>query len=257
MLRVSPASNVLITIPISHYCEKARWGLEYARVPYKEERHLQGFHFRAVRKVADTDTAPVLVTPEQVLTDSTDILKWCDGLAPADRKLYPSEPGLREEVEKFEDWLDEVFGPAGRLWMYTYVLDMVPLILRCSKEHRVPRYQLWLMPIAFPMVKGMINRALDRTATSREKSFDKVEEVLEKVAERLADGRKYLIGGRFTVADLTFASLSAAVLVPEIYGVRLPDVSELPEAMRDQVQVWRRHPAGEFAQRMFREHRFQ
>ena len=27
----------LITIPISHYCEKARWALERAEIPYREE----------------------------------------------------------------------------------------------------------------------------------------------------------------------------------------------------------------------------
>ena len=34
----------LITIPMSHYCEKARWGLAHAGVEYVEEAHLQVFH---------------------------------------------------------------------------------------------------------------------------------------------------------------------------------------------------------------------
>ena len=29
----------LVTIPISHYCEKARWALERAGIAYREERH--------------------------------------------------------------------------------------------------------------------------------------------------------------------------------------------------------------------------
>ena len=33
--------NRLITIPISHYCEKARWALEWSQIPYVEEKHLQ------------------------------------------------------------------------------------------------------------------------------------------------------------------------------------------------------------------------
>jgi glutathione S-transferase len=28
----------LVTIPISHYCEKARWALGRARIAYREER---------------------------------------------------------------------------------------------------------------------------------------------------------------------------------------------------------------------------
>ena len=38
-------ANVLITIPISHYCEKARWALDRARQPYVEVRHLPLFHW--------------------------------------------------------------------------------------------------------------------------------------------------------------------------------------------------------------------
>jgi glutathione S-transferase len=30
----------LVTIPISHYCEKARWSLERAGLEYREERHV-------------------------------------------------------------------------------------------------------------------------------------------------------------------------------------------------------------------------
>ena len=34
----------LVTIPISHYCEKARWALDRAGLDYREERHVQGIH---------------------------------------------------------------------------------------------------------------------------------------------------------------------------------------------------------------------
>ncbi len=47
-------------------------------------------------------------------------------------------------------------------------------------------------------------------------------EELDFVAELLADGRPYLCGERFGAADLTFAALSAAIVVPPIYGVPLP-----------------------------------
>ena len=34
----------LITIPISHYCERARWALQRAGVDFIEEQHLQMLH---------------------------------------------------------------------------------------------------------------------------------------------------------------------------------------------------------------------
>jgi len=44
-----PVALRLITIPISHYCEKARWALERAGLSYREERHVQGVHRLAAR----------------------------------------------------------------------------------------------------------------------------------------------------------------------------------------------------------------
>ena len=39
-----PARPRLLTIPISHFCEKARWALERAGVDYEEQAHLQLVH---------------------------------------------------------------------------------------------------------------------------------------------------------------------------------------------------------------------
>ena len=52
----------LITIPISHFCEKARWALDRTGVPYREERHVQLVHRLYVRRAGGGTTAPVLVT---------------------------------------------------------------------------------------------------------------------------------------------------------------------------------------------------
>ena len=77
----------------------------------------------------------------------------------------------------------------------------------------------------------------------------------DAIADRLADGRPYLCGERFTAADLTFAALAAAVVVPPEYGTPLPQPDELPEPVARDVAAFRAHPAGAFALRMFREHR--
>ena len=82
----------LITIPISHYCEKARWALERADIPYREERHVQLIHRIAARRAGGGQTVPVLVTPEGTLGESEDILRWVDGRTEPERWLFPDEP---------------------------------------------------------------------------------------------------------------------------------------------------------------------
>src|SRR5215475_11254459 len=46
----------LITIPISHYCEKARWALDRAGIAFREERHVQLVHRVAARRAGGGST---------------------------------------------------------------------------------------------------------------------------------------------------------------------------------------------------------
>jgi glutathione S-transferase len=74
---------------------------------------------------------------------------------------------------------------------------------------------------------------------------------LDYAAELLADGRPHLCGERFTAADLTFAALSASVVVPPVYGTPLPQPEMLPPEMAAFVQSIRDHPAGRYALSLF------
>jgi glutathione S-transferase len=49
----------LLTIPISHYCEKARWALDRLGLPYVEERHLQVFHYLRSYPLSGGPNVPV------------------------------------------------------------------------------------------------------------------------------------------------------------------------------------------------------
>src|SRR5438105_14949685 len=80
----------LVTIPISHFCEKARWALDRAGVQYVEQPHLQFIHILAARFAGGARTVPVLVTEAgDVLADSTAILHWADTQLEPERRLYP------------------------------------------------------------------------------------------------------------------------------------------------------------------------
>ena len=70
--------NILITILISHYCEKARWALERAGLPWTERAHLQGWHYTPAMRAARSKTVPVLIHNGGMLSESADILHWVD-----------------------------------------------------------------------------------------------------------------------------------------------------------------------------------
>jgi glutathione S-transferase len=119
----------------------------------------------------------------------------------------------------------------------------------------VPAWQRRALPLAYPLAARIIDRHLDITPASAARSEAEVQAVFDSVAERLGDGRPYLCGESFSSADLTFASLAAALLMPPQYGVPLPQPDELPSAMAAKVRQFRSHPAGAHALKMFREER--
>jgi glutathione S-transferase len=245
----------LITIPISHYCEKARWALERAGIPYRERAHMQILHWVAVKRAGGGMTAPVLVTGEgRVLPESDEIVAWADTQVEPGRRLIPSERALADEVRALERDYDARLGPEGRRWMYNEMRGCRDLVIKYGPTG-VPAWERRALPLAWPVASRVLARYLDITPALAAHSLAEVRATFDEVAERLSDGRRYLAGDRFTAADLTFAALSASVLMPPEYGVPLPQPDELPAAMAVVVRELREHPAGEHALRMFREER--
>jgi glutathione S-transferase len=244
----------LVTIPISHYCEKARWALERAGMPYREERHVQGVHQLVARRVSGGMTVPVLVTPDGVIGESAEILAWVDQRTPPEHRLLPSESGAREEVERLCRRLDEVLGPRGRRLMYVHMLADPKLAL-CFNNAGVPGWEDRFIRYGWPVAKRYVKRVLEIRPGIEIEDEMAVFGELDYVAELLRDGRPYLCGGRFGAADLTFASLSASVIVPPAYGVPLPQPDVLSPGMSALVQRAREHPAGRYALTLFAEHR--
>lgn len=102
----------LITFPVSHYCEKARWALTRLNIPYVEERHAPLFHRLATGRVGGK-SVPVLIADAGVFTDSRDILKYLDSIAPDDARLYPSDSSLLKQVEELEALFNAQLGTAS------------------------------------------------------------------------------------------------------------------------------------------------
>lgn len=245
----------LLTIPISHYCEKARWALDRVGAPYVEEAHLQLFHYLPVRRAGGRATVPVLVHPEGVLTDSTDILRWIDERTSPAARLFPPEGSPEHgEVAALEADFDEHVGPAGRLWMYQHLLDRPELAHRFGTTG-VPRWQKSLLPLGFPFVARFLRWRLRTSADAADEALRICRATLDTVAERLADGRRFLAGDRFTAADLTFASLCAPLLMTPGYGVPLPQPTDLPPIVAREIDAHRAHPAGQFVMRVYAEQR--
>jgi glutathione S-transferase len=221
---------------------------------YHEERHIQGVHRIVARRAGGGVTVPVLVTPGRVVAESEAIVRYADESLPEQERLFPDDARLARDVGETSRWLDEGLGPDGRRLMYANMLEHRRLMLEVNNQG-VPAWERRMLTALWPAMIRLGKQALAIAPGGESQDEERVDRAFDAVAERLADGRPYLCGERFTAADLTFASLSAAVVVPQGYGVSLPQPEILPPAIAATVRRYRAHPAGRFALRLFREER--
>ena len=246
--------NRFITIPFSHFCEKARWALERAHVPFREVGYLPMLQMPAVWRAGGKRTVPVLVTDDGPVCDSTDILRWCDAHGDA-APLFPvdaDDDGA--EVAELEALFDKSLGPATRRIAYHLLLPM-PGAAQLIAEKAPARWQGQLMKAVYPLARALMTRGLRLDDASAARSRQRVDEIFEDVGVRLGDGRTYLVGDRFTAADLTFAALAAPLIVPPQYQAYLPSLDRMPEALVDLIARLRDTAAGQHALAMYARHR--
>lgn len=243
----------LVTIRFSHFCEKARWALQRAGVEFDEEFHAPVLHVPAVKKAGGKRTTPVLVLPDRILADSTDILHWADEHG---ARLYPSDPAARARVEAWEDLFDEKLGPATRRLAYFLIFQtprayVMPTMLAAASG---PGERRLLGPL-YPLIRFAMRKSMNIYAKPAERSAAVIEEVCSKVEAALADGRSFLEGDTLTAADVTFAALFAPMLGPPNYGAPMPGFLDVPAPFAPVREAMTARPAGQFAARLYRDHR--
>jgi glutathione S-transferase len=249
------SGNLLITIPSSHYCEKARWALERGGISFREEPHAPLLSRIATRRRGKPSSVPVLVRSDgTLLTESTDILRWVDDALPAEQRLFPAG-AVAAEVMRWEDLFDDQLGPHTRRLGYYWILPNRRLALELLRAGGLSRFETASASLFFPVVKRMISRGLKITPDSVTRSQEHVDRIFGEVSAALGDGRRYLTGDRFTAADLTFAALASPVVLPAGYRGPLPTIDQLDDPAQTVVARLRATPAGRFAARVYAEQR--
>ena len=210
----------LYQFPISHFCEKIRWALEFKNIDYEIKNLLPGLHVLKTKKLSPETSVPILTHNGKAIQGSSEIISYLDNTFPA-QNLTPKELKTKEEALKWEEYIDSEIGNNVRLCCYHILLEYPDVVIPFFTQNG-PWYGKPFLTLAFPKLKiRMLQRMQLNDASAK-----KAKEDLTKAIDTLYchyQTHEFLVGNQFSRADLTAASLLAPLFMPEKYGLDWPD----------------------------------
>jgi glutathione S-transferase len=223
--------TVLWQIGISHFSEKARWALAAKDVRHERRGPPPGLHMALALWLTRgrSGTLPILELDGRKVVDSTAIIAALEERFP-DPPLYPADPGERRRALDLEDYFDRELGPSIRRLVW-HELRRDPKRLGTVAAQAAPMFpDRVAAPYARLLSVGTALRYGGSSERAAEEAKSEVLAVLDRLEVELGD-RRYLVGDRFGVADLTAASLLYPLALPE-QAPQIPAMPERYEALR-------------------------
>jgi len=243
---------ILWHIAVSHFSEKARWALEYKSVEHERRAPPPGLHMPIAFALSRgrAITFPVLELDGRRIADSTAIIAALEQRYP-EPALYPEDAEERGRALELEDWFDEQLAPYVRRLAF-HELRAEPELSREIMTRAAPEVAARAGRTLVPTMRFFVGRRYrSRDAAGAEEAREKILAALDRLERELGD-EEYLVGGRFTVADLTAAALLYPLVLPPEGP---PFIERMPspyERFRDGI---RERASYAWVQRIFARHR--
>jgi len=221
---------ILYQFPLSHYCEKARWALDYKKIPFQTRNLLPGPHLFVTKRLAPKTSVPILVDGKKIIQDSTRILDYLDEKYP-ENSLSPADPALKKEALELEEYFDKNIGPHLRRFAYFYLLEEASLV-QSLLSREASRYGRSVYKLIFPLVKQLMKKSMNIYAEPTQKSVKVLEEALVLLNQKIKE-ENFLVGKHFSRADLTAASLLGPLCTPAEYDFDWPAFEKMPSALQE------------------------
>lgn len=255
--RYSKKTPTLVSNSVSCIDEIVRWVLDSKGILYKDESHAPGLYIPVVNKLSGqkgTWNNPVLLTTDALIYTVPSIVQYLDQRTiPTDRIIPESGSGRTEVLDLYHLFSS---GLAGNLSEYVYSLILpfrrfaIPLF-----TERVSLKERLISQIGYPILRKALAKGLNLAGGTNEARLQAVREVFQHVDNLLSDGRKYLVGNKLTLADISFASVAAPLILPDQCGSVITKINQIPDELRKVILELRATDAGQFVLRLYQEDR--
>jgi glutathione S-transferase len=242
---------ILWHIEVSHYNEKVRWALDYKEIPHERRVPMPGLHgFKALALTRGGQRRlPVIEIDGRRIGDSTAIVAALEEYRP-EPALYPADPTERARALELEDYFDEQLAPEIRRLVWHHTIDdpdaVIAAVMPDGSDGR-KRLMRALGPVARRTVR-MDYRVSEQSATNARERIVAAMDRLE--SELLPSG--FLAGDRFSVADLTAASLFTPLVAPPQRQYLPASIAPVLLPLREELSA---RPGGQWIFAMFARYR--
>jgi len=241
---------VLWHFRFSHFNEKARWALDHKGVPHVRRSLLPGLHVPRLLWMTRQKQVPVLVVDGRPTPDSTRIIALLERLWP-EPALYPADDALRRRALALEEHFDEELGPHLRRALF---YDLLPhtrtavamITVGCGGATRLA------YGAVFPMIRGLMRMDMRIDEAGARLGREKILAALARIEAELQPSG-YLVGDRFSVADLTAAALLSPLVMPPEFPYQVP--VSLPDPARSFRLALASRPGFRWVENIYRRHR--
>lgn len=241
----------LLQFPYSHYNEKVRWALDHKRIPHVRTNYLPGPHAMTMLRLTRQTQVPVVRIGGEILHDSARIIDELEKRF-AEHPLYPVDRAERKKALELQALFDAEIGPKVRRGVFAALLTEPDYVCGMFSEDR-SAFARSIYRSMFPLTRTIMKTSMGIAGPA---SIDEAHEGTRRGFELVAaeagpDG--YLVGNRFTIADLTAASLLAPAVMPPSSPMALPEPK--PQRLQTWLEQWANHPGAQWVLERYRRDR--
>jgi glutathione S-transferase len=234
--------------------EACRFLLAHYGVSYREEAHLFGWASVLALWHGWTIQVPLLYGKQYRLAGPQQIADHFEKRCQPMQKLIPADKQISDEVALDWDRLNGRLGMAVAVFAYYQLLPQRNIMLE-PFSRGMPAGEQSFLKKSYPSFAGLFKLLLRLNPQHANESLAIIRSTIDAIDRRLKDGRLYLGGDRFTLADIALASSSAPVLLPQGFTAPLPSLEQMPPEMASLIGELRQHETARLVARIYRKHR--
>jgi glutathione S-transferase len=206
---------MLYIFTISHYCEKARWALDYLGIDVDVQILAPGTHIEIANKLGlKRGSVPFLRVGEIVIQGSDAIIHWAEQENKSNAKLGSLNP----EVIAVEKRLDDKLGVHIRRWFYSEAILEAPALVKPIFMHGISAWEKLKLTLKWPIICRLMTQGMDLGHQQGLESLEIIKQEIEWLESLIGDRNSYLVGNTFSRSDITAASLLAPLVTPSEYS---------------------------------------